>query len=110
MVFGHALIESVHFQAKVQCDPHCQVIAFYKVEDKTNEIGRSWFLRANTARSSKSEIVWKVEETNKKEVQNAEVKKLVLVLVLMISVRTSISVSERESILSYVYIGLNKYI
>ena len=55
-----------------------------------------------------------MEETSKKEVQNAEVKKLVLVLiqasVLMISVRTSISVSERESILSHVYIGLNKYI
>ena len=55
-----------------------------------------------------------MEETNKKEVRNAEVKKLEIVLiqasVLMISVRTSISVSERESILSYVYIGLNKYI
>ena len=55
-----------------------------------------------------------MEETSKKEVQNAEVKKLVLVLiqasVLMISVRTSISVSEREIILSHVYLGLNKYI
>ena len=34
MVFGDALLESVPFQARVQCDPFATVIAYYKVEER----------------------------------------------------------------------------